>query len=59
LYDDVLTTSNNISSNENNTSQEQHAESETNGSYQGNMHHIARRFQLYVGNLTWVSWIAS
>lgn len=33
------------------------SESETNGSYQGgNMHHIARRFQLYVGNLTWVSY---
>lgn len=32
------------------------SESETNGGYQGgNMHHIARRFQLYIGNLTWVS----
>lgn len=52
LYDDVLTTSNNISSSENNVSQEHNSETETNGSYQGNIHHL-RRFQLYVGNLTW------
>ncbi|CRL01906.1 CLUMA_CG015090, isoform B [Clunio marinus] len=53
LYDDVLSTSNNISNNDNNASQEHNVETETNGSYQGNMHHIARRFQLYIGNLTW------
>lgn len=55
LYDDVLSTSNNISSSENNVphNSEHNSETETNGSYQGNMHHL-RRFQLYVGNLTWV-----
>lgn len=54
LYDDVLTSgSNNLNNSENNTSAEHNAETETNGSYQGNMHNIARRFQLYVGNLTW------
>lgn len=54
LYDDVLTTSNNISNSENNAPQEHNVETETNGSYQGNIHHL-RRFQLYVGNLNWVS----
>lgn len=45
--------SNNISNNENNVSSEHNVETETNGNYQGNMHNIARRFQLYIGNLTW------
>jgi hypothetical protein len=56
LYDDVLTSgSNNLNSSENNVTSEHNSESETNGNYQGNMHSIARRFQLYVGNLNWVS----
>jgi cleavage and polyadenylation specificity factor subunit 6/7 len=55
LYDDVLTSgSNNLNNSENNASSEHNTETETNGSYQGgNMHSIARRYQLYVGNLTW------
>ena len=53
LYDDVLTSgSNNLNNSDNNVSSD-HAETETNGSYQGGMHNMARRFQLYIGNLTW------
>ncbi|KAG5682474.1 hypothetical protein PVAND_011825 [Polypedilum vanderplanki] len=53
LYDDVLTSGSNNINSENNASSEHNAETETNGNYQGNMHNIAKRFQLYVGNLTW------
>lgn len=42
-----------MNNSENNASSEHNAETETNGNYQGTMHSIARRFQLYVGNLTW------
>ncbi|KAL7037736.1 hypothetical protein ACKWTF_009337 [Chironomus riparius] len=53
LYDDVLTSgSNNLNNSDNNVSSD-HAETETNGNYQGGMHSMARRFQLYIGNLTW------
>lgn len=52
LYDDVLTSgSNNLNNSDNNVSTEHSTEAETNGNY--SVHSIARRFQLYIGNLTW------
>ena len=52
LYDDVLTSgSNNINNSEGNAPSDHNQETETNGSYQ--VHSIPRRFQLYIGNLTW------
>lgn len=55
LYDDVLTSgSNNLNNSDNNIPSDHNVENEsTNGSYQGGMHSIARRFQLYIGNLNW------
>lgn len=53
LYDDVITSgSNNMNnSGDNNVATEHNTETETNGNYP--VHSIARRFQLYIGNLTW------
>lgn len=43
--------SNNLNNSDNNERNEHNSETETNGSYP--VHSIARRFQLYIGNLTW------
>lgn len=45
--------SNNLNNSDSNVPPDHHTETETNGNYQGGMHSIARRFQLYIGNLTW------
>lgn len=54
-----MTTSNNISNNDfdKHHQQDNNHDNETNGSYNsGNpsFNHVARRHQLYIGNLTWV-----